>query len=71
MSEKYRLQFDLSKQSLFEFDELKTEVGASTRAELFRNAIRFFAWYVSKRKNGYSILVQKDDVTREVEFPSL
>lgn len=57
--DKHRIQFDLTAEALEQVDALKNATGAGTRAELFRNALRFYAWLVKHEKNGFTIQATK------------
>ena len=65
--QKHRLQFDLTPEALEELDALKDAVGAATRAELLRNALRLYAWFMEKRQEGYDLELRKGKDVKEVE----
>lgn len=44
---KERVQMDFSSDALERLDKLKEEIGASTRAETIRQALRLFEWFVN------------------------
>ena len=46
--QKERVQFDFSSEALQRLDELKLKVGAATRAETVRNALRLYEWFVNE-----------------------
>ncbi len=63
-TEKARVQFDFSKESLDKLDELVESVNASTRAEVIRRALTVFTEILAAEKRGAKILVrEKDDNT--------
>ncbi len=64
---KFRLQFDITKEALSELDKLKVEAGASTRAEVVRNALRLYSWFITQRSEGNKILVKSADETKQLE----
>jgi hypothetical protein len=33
-----------------------------------RDAIRYFAWFLDREREGYKIVIMKDGVAKEVEF---
>ena len=66
---KHRLQFDFNDEALKEIDALREETGLPTRAELIRHALKFFQWTLNEKKNGSSVLLEKNNKTREVIFP--
>lgn len=47
---KERVQLDFTLEALSRLDELKEEIGASTRAETIRQALRLFSWFVNESK---------------------
>lgn len=70
MAEKKRLQFDFTEDSLRELDQLQELVGAPTRAELIRQALRLLRWTLDETTNkGATILLEKNGKIREVVFP--
>jgi len=44
---------------------------AASNAEVIRNALQFFDWYVRKRNEGYEMFLAKDDEELHVELPGL
>ena len=67
MSKKQRLQFDVTHDTLREIDTLKEKLGATTRAELFREALKILAWYHGKRSKGFVIQAKKGNLITELE----
>lgn len=66
-----RLAFDFPERELEEFDALKIEARVTTRAELLRNALRLYKWFVEKRTAGYEVVLRKGNDETVVEiFPS-
>lgn len=61
MSNKKRLQLDFSKEAVERLDLLKESTGVSSRADVFRNALKLYDTYVEKKKEGYSCRMVKDD----------
>lgn len=45
---KERVQFDFSSESLQRLDDVKAKTGATTRAEVVRNALRLYEWLVNE-----------------------
>lgn len=68
MTTKNRLQFDLTDSAFDRYQEIKEQTGSRTGAELFRNAIRLYGWFVKKRLEGYSIVLRKGKREIEVEL---
>ena len=55
--DKERVQLDFSTESLVRLDQLKTRIGASTRAETIRQALRLFEWFVTETEPDNTIEV--------------
>jgi metal-responsive CopG/Arc/MetJ family transcriptional regulator len=69
---KTRLQFDFSDESLGQLDELKCATGATTRAEVIRQALRLLQWTIEQTQDEKAtVLVEKNGTQREVIFPFL
>lgn len=68
-SKKQRIQFDLTPQALKALDELKDISQATTRAELIKNSLRLFAWFLEKRIDGYDLLLRKGKDVEKIELP--
>jgi hypothetical protein len=71
MSEKYRVQFDFTPDAFEELERLKAAVGASSRAEVVRYALRILQWSIDEVHAGADILVRKGGETEKVVFPFL
>ncbi len=68
MSKPTRLQFDVTPEALEKLEELKKKAGATTRADLVRNALRLYEWFLSQKSDGNEILVRKGEELVSVEF---
>lgn len=66
--EKHRLQFDLTPEALKSLDELKDQAKAATRAEVVRNALRLYAWYLTQHSQGYNVQLRKGDEVKQIEL---
>jgi len=56
-----RIQLDFSADSFERLEELRRETDESSKAEVIRNAIRFYEWLVEQSKAGRFIEVQDDE----------
>lgn len=56
-----RVQLDFSADSFERLEELRGETDESSKAEVIRNAIRFYEWLVEQSKAGRFIEVQDDE----------
>ncbi len=68
-TDKYRVQLDFSGKAVAELDQLKEIVGASSRADVIRNALRWLFWCSDQVSSGATILVELNGKQREVVFP--
>jgi hypothetical protein len=63
---KERVQLDFSPDSLERLEMLKERVGASTRAEVIRQALRLYEWFINETDPDSTILI----LDRESEITS-
>jgi metal-responsive CopG/Arc/MetJ family transcriptional regulator len=63
-SDKARVQFDFSKESLEKLDEIKDTVNASTRAEVIRRALTLFTEVLEAENRGARVMFQEKDGTQ-------
>jgi hypothetical protein len=57
-AKKERLIFEVNPEALKLFDELRVRSGASTRAELFRNLLRYASASLDDIEEGYTPLLK-------------
>lgn len=67
--DKYRVQLDFSGRNLAELEQLKEMIGASSRAELIRDALRWLYWCTEEVTLGATIIFENGEKQREVMFP--
>ena len=67
--DKCRVQLDFSPKAVVEVDELKQKIGASSRAEVIRNGLRWLFWCAEQVSKGGTILLERDGKQHEVIFP--
>lgn len=67
--DKYRVQLDFSGKAVEEVDQLKQIIGASSRADVIRNALRWLFWCAKQVSLGGTILLERDGKQREIVFP--
>jgi hypothetical protein len=71
-ADKYRVQLDFTPEAFEELERLKTDVGAATRAETVRYAMRVLRWLIRTMQNGGTVFIAQSDGTKSgVEFPFL
>jgi metal-responsive CopG/Arc/MetJ family transcriptional regulator len=70
MGRKYRVQLDFSEAAFEELNRLQKKLGASSRAEVVRDALTVLRWLVEEKTDGNRILVEeKEDRLIEPVFP--
>jgi hypothetical protein len=65
---RHRVQLDFSFEAYERLLALRSKSGVRTNAELVRNALRLFEWYLRIREEGQKIQLVKDNEIREVEI---
>jgi len=55
---KQRVQFDFSPEALRRLEKIQERVDASTKAEVIRNALKIYEWFVAEIDPDYVIEVQ-------------
>lgn len=59
-SDKYRLQLEFVGEAKDRLVALKEESNSRSFAEVIREALRFYQWFLEKRRNGYDIALYKE-----------
>ena len=55
----------VTENDLEQLDAMKSRVGATSRAELIRNALRVYVWLHARQEEGYEFQLERDnEVTR-------
>lgn len=54
---KERVQLDFSSEALERLDDLKETTGASTRAEVVRQALRLYEWFINETEPNSTIQI--------------
>lgn len=65
---RHRLQLDFSREAYNRLVDLRGRSEARTNAEVVRNALRLFEWFLDQKRNGYKIQLVKDNEVKEVEI---
>ena len=70
---KTRVQFELTKRGVQEFEELEEITDVATKKELFDNAFTLLKWAVKERQNGRIIASVDEDNEKykQIELPLL
>lgn len=58
--EKIRVQIDFSEKALQRLDELKEQLGCSSRAGTVRAALVLLGWLLKRTADGYTIVARKE-----------
>lgn len=71
-TDKIRLQFDFSPEAHRDLEQIQKDLGAPSKAETVRYALRTLQWLITMADEGASFLIQrKEQAPREVIFPFL
>ena len=63
-----RLQIDFSPAAYQSLLHLREKAGSRTLAEVVRNALRLYEWFLEQKEQGYKIHLIKDNQVKEVEL---
>jgi len=61
MPDSRRIQFEFSVEAMERLDALRAASKASSYAEVVRDAVRLYEWYVTQRDQGFEIGLLKDE----------
>ena len=61
LTDKARVQFDFSRESLAKLDEIKTLVSATTRAEVIRRALTLYTEVLEAEQRGAKLMFRETD----------
>jgi hypothetical protein len=67
-TERQRIQLDFSPEAYKRLLELRTRSEARTNAEVVRNALRLYYWFLEQKENGYTFVLKNGDTVKEVEI---
>ena len=63
-----RVQLDFSNEAYNRLKQLRERSDARTNAELVRNALRLYEWYLNTKDERYRIHLVRDNEVKEVEI---
>jgi hypothetical protein len=63
-----RLQLDFTPEGYNRLLQVKDLADARTNAEVVRDALRVYEWFLRQRKDNYKLQLVKDDKIKEVEL---
>ena len=67
-SGRQRVQLDFTPEALERLREIKEMAEAKTNAEVVRNALRLYEWFLKQRQENYKIQLVKDNKVKEIEL---
>jgi len=63
-----RVQLEFTPEAIERLRQIKALANASTNAEVVKNALRVYEWFLNQRNNHYKLQLVKDDQVKEVEI---
>lgn len=64
---RHRLQIDFTPEAFESLMEIRSKSGARTSAEVIRNALRLYEWFIELKDRNAKLQIAVDDSTKEVE----
>lgn len=68
MSDKVRVTIDLTKERYDRLTTLEKKVGAASKVEVIRDALRLYEFVAAKKAEGYEIALRNNNETIIVEL---
>ena len=65
---RHRLQLDFSTEAYERLLRIRDRSEATTNAEVVRNALRLYDWFLEQRSKHVRFQIVEDDLVKEVEF---
>ena len=65
---RHRLQLDFSADAYERLLRIRDRSDAATNAEVVRNALRLYDWFLEQRSKDIRFQIVEDDLVKEVEF---
>jgi hypothetical protein len=66
--ERQRLQLDFTQEGYNRLLQVKELADARSNAEVVRNALRVYEWFLRQKRDNYRFQLVKDDRVRDVEL---
>jgi hypothetical protein len=63
-----RVQLDFTPEAFERLKDIRNLADAKTNAEIVRNALRLYEWFLRRKRQDYRIQLVKDDTVKEVEL---
>jgi hypothetical protein len=67
---KQRIQFDFTAESMKRLEELKEKTDASTKAEVVRNALKLYEWFVTQIDPNYVVEIKDQEGNTVFKIPA-
>jgi hypothetical protein len=67
-SNRRRLQLDFSPEAFERLALIRKKAGTNSNAELVRNALRLYDWYLDQKQEGYKLQLVKGSEAKQVEI---
>ena len=67
-TERPRLQIDFTPEGFQHLNIMKDRAKVRSAAEVAKNALKFYDWYLEKQAEGYQLLIAKGDSVKHVEL---
>jgi hypothetical protein len=63
-----RVQIEFSPEAANRLREIKQLADATSNADVLRNALRFYDWFLRQQQEGWKLQLRRGDAIREVEI---
>jgi hypothetical protein len=67
-NQRIRVQFDFTKEAHDRLRKIRDMSDACSHAEVVRNALRLYEWYLDQHVKGYKLQLKNEDSVKEVEI---
>jgi hypothetical protein len=67
-SKTQRVQIEFSPEAATRLREIKQLADATSNADVLRNALRFYDWFLRQQQEGWKLQLRRGDAIREVEI---
>jgi hypothetical protein len=67
---KQRIQFDFTTESMQRLEDLKEKTDATTKAEVVRNALKLYEWFVTQIDPAYIVEIKDNEDNTVFRIPA-
>jgi hypothetical protein len=67
---KQRIQFDFTAESMKRLEDLKEKTDATTKAEVVRNALKLYEWFVTQIDPNYVVEIKDNEDNTVFRIPA-